>query len=182
MRTLFRKYKKVLQFIVLFLGSYVVLSMLYWGYLNIYMETEFTTDPATRLVAKQSSAVIRGFGYEAEVIPNSSEPTMRLMVEKNYVARIVEGCNAISIIILFMAFVIAFSESWKKTLLFLFAGAVLIYGVNVVRIVILAIALYEYPEQKELLHGVVFPGLIYGMVFLLWMVWVRMLSVKRRHE
>jgi len=182
LRTLFRKYKKVLQFIVLFLGSYVVLSMLYWGYLHIFAETEYTTDPATRLVAKQSSAVIRGFGYDAEVIPNTTEPTMRLIVEGAYVARIVEGCNAISIVILFMAFVVAFSETWKKTLLFLFAGAALIYGMNVVRIVILAIALYKYPEQKELLHGVVFPGLIYGMVFLLWMVWVRMLSVKKRHE
>ena len=101
---------------------------------------------------------------------------MQLFVNGTYLARIVEGCNAISIIVLFIAFVIAFAQSLKKTVLFIFVGSVLIYAVNILRIAILAIALYNYPEQEHWLHGVLFPALIYGMVFLLWLVWVRMLS------
>lgn len=157
------------------MGTYLILGLLYGGYLRITKDGSYPPDPITHLVAKQSSAIISGLGYKAEVIPHERQPTMKLYVEGKYLARIIEGCNAVSIIILFIAFVIAFSERFKKTLLFLLAGAVLIYAINLLRITILAIALYEYPQYKEILHGAVFPGLIYGLVFLLWMLWIRML-------
>jgi exosortase family protein XrtF len=160
----------------------LVLSVLYAGYLQLSKGGFYTPDFITNLVAKQSSNIISGFGYNAIVMPSEIAPNMNLYVNGKYLARIIEGCNAISIIILFVAFIVAFSEKIKKTVLFILAGMVLIYAVNILRIAILAIALYEYPEQKEFLHGVVFPGLIYGMVFLLWMLWVRTLKRKNAHE
>ena len=145
----------------------------------MYLNTSFTgnyyPDFITNSVAKQSSELISNFGYNAEVLPHDTETSMKLYINQTYLARIVEGCNAISIIILFVAFVISFAENFKKTFLFLFAGGTLIYSVNIVRIAILAIAIYKYPEYTDTLHGVVFPAIIYGMVFLLWMIWVRML-------
>jgi exosortase family protein XrtF len=144
--------------------------------------TTYPPDIITHLVAKQSSDLINSLGYTARVVADPTNPTMQLFVEDKFLARIIEGCNAVSIIILFIAFVIAFAETIKKTLLFILAGAVLIYAVNILRIVILAITLYEYPEQKELLHGVVFPGFIYGMVFILWMIWIRMLKIVKDDE
>ena len=103
---------------------------------------------------------------------------MVLNMNGRYLASIIEGCNAISIIILFIAFIVAFAKGFKKTFFFIFVGSLLIYVVNVLRIVILAIALYHYPNQEKLLHGVVFPGIIYGMVFLLWMLWIKKLVPK----
>tara|TARA_B100000795_G_C22758262_1_gene422446 strand:+ start:285 stop:749 length:465 start_codon:yes stop_codon:yes gene_type:complete len=145
----------------------------------LYLNTSFTgnyyPDFITNLVAKQSSELISSFGYEAEVMPHDTETSMKLYINQTYLARIVEGCNAVSIIILFIAFIISFSEKLKKTVLFLVAGGTLIYAVNILRIAILAIAIYKYPEYTDTLHGVVFPAIIYGMVFLLWMIWVRML-------
>ncbi len=176
MKALFTKYKTVVRFVVLFLGSYLVLSVLYSIYLQTSVGGNYYPDFVTHLVSRQSSAVISGLGYEAAVIPNEIEPTMKLYVNGKYMARIIEGCNAISIIILFMAFIISFAQRFKRTILFLFAGAVLLYAVNILRIVVLAISLYHFPEYKNILHGVVFPGLIYGMVFLLWMIWVRNLK------
>ena len=175
MKALFKKYKSVIRFVVLFLGTYLVLTMVYSYYLSASNSSIYYPDYITNLVAKQSSALIKEFGYEAEVIPHETETSMKLIVNQQYLARIVEGCNAISIIILFIAFIISFAEKLKKTLLFIGAGIVLIYSVNVLRISILAIALYKYPQYSETLHGVIFPAIIYGMVFLLWMIWVRML-------
>lgn len=183
MKALLKKYKSVVRFIILFLGTYFALSLTYSGYLNWSSGGSYPPDFVTNLVARQSSAIINGFDYVAEVAPNPNEPTMKLVVNGKFLARIIEGCNSISIIILFISFVIAFAEGSKKTILFIFTGSVLIYAVNIIRIVLLSIALYEYPEYKDLLHGVVFPGLIYGMVFLLWILWIRMLSqTKPRHE
>ena len=176
MKALFKKYKSVIRFVVLFLGTYLVLSVVYSFYLSSSIGGIYYPDFITNLVAKQSSALISEFGYQAEVIPHKTETSMKLIVNQDFLARIVEGCNAISIIILFIAFIISFAEKFNKTILFIGAGIVLIYSVNVVRISILAIALYKYPQYSETLHGVVFPSIIYGMVFLLWMIWVRMLT------
>ena len=101
---------------------------------------------------------------------------MKLLVRGKYLARIIEGCNAISVIVLFISFVIAFSGKLKTTVLFLLSGSILIYVVNLIRIVILAVGLYHYPWRSDILHSVIFPAIIYGMVFLLWMLWVNRFS------
>ena len=184
MKNLFVKYKSVVRFVVLFLGTYLVLTLVYAFYLEQSKGSSYPPDFVTHLVAKQSSNLVNSFGYEAQVVPHEAQPTMKLFVEGKYLARIIEGCNAISIIVLFIAFIIAFAQNFKKTALFILAGAVLIYAVNILRITILAVALYEYPAYENMLHTVIFPGIIYGMVFLLWMLWVRMLSKKPKdtHE
>lgn len=178
MKALFIKYKSVIRFLVLFLGSYLLLSLLYNAYLHVGKSERYYPDPITHLVAKQASVLTAAFGYEAEIIPHESEASMKLIINGNYLARIVEGCNALSVMALFAAFIVAFYQKWKPTLLYIFVGVILIYSANLFRIVILAIALYEYPEYEEILHGVVFPAIIYGMVFLLWVLWVRRIPVK----
>ena len=128
----------------------------------------------------QVENIVQGFQVESKVIASQNEPIMQLWVKGAWVGKIVEGCNAMSVIILFSAFIIAFAKRWKKTLLFIIAGSILIYTVNLIRISILAIALYEYPQHQELLHSVVFPGIIYSMVFVLWIVWVRNYQAKKK--
>src|SRR5690606_20266920 len=106
------------------------------------------------------------------VMPHPDEPSMKFIVNGKFLARIIEGCNSVSVIVLFVSFIIAFSGRLKETIIFAVSGGVLIYVVNVLRIVVLSIGLYHYPWRAEILHQVVFPGIIYGMVFLLWMFWV----------
>ncbi|OAB80608.1 exosortase XrtF [Cochleicola gelatinilyticus] len=160
----------------MFFGTYLILSLLYAGYLHLSTNSMYYPDPITHLVAKQSTNAIQGFGYNATILPHEFKPQMVLNMNGTYLASIVEGCNAVSIIILFFAFVVAFAEGFKKTFLFLVTGAVLIYAMNIARIIILAIALHAYPQHEKILHGVLFPALIYGMVFLLWVFWIRMLN------
>ena len=160
----------------------MALSLIYGFYLQLSKDGIYSPDFITNLVAKQSSAVMGGLGYSAQVVPHANQPSMKLFVEGKFLARIVEGCNALSIIVLFVSFIIAFAQGWKKTLLYIFAGGILIYAVNILRIAILAIALHTYPEYPHTLHGVVFPGIIYGMVFLLWLIWVRLLTPKTKLE
>jgi exosortase family protein XrtF len=178
LKTLFTKYKTVIRFVILFLGTYLVLSFFYGMYLNISEGGSYHPDFITSMVAKQSTAIISGFGYETEIMAQNNNSQMELYINKKYLGSIVEGCNALSIIILFVAFIVAFAQNFKKTFLFILAGAVLIYGVNIIRIVILVIALHHYPEYEKVLHGVVFPALIYEMVFILWMLWVKKLLPK----
>jgi len=153
-----------------------VLSIAYKFYLKFSEGSRFYPDYMTHVVAIQSQDLLNVLDYNSAVTPHPDEPSMKLIVNGKYVARIIEGCNSVSIIILFISFIIAFSGHLKETIIFVLAGSVLIYVVNLLRIVILSIGLYHYPWRAEILHQVIFPGIIYGMVFLLWMFWVNRFS------
>lgn len=150
---------------------------MYQFYLNSFDSSSLEVDSITQLVSVQTQQTIELFQYNSHLEPHPKQNSNMLFVEGKNVARVVEGCNAISVIILFIAFVIAFKGNWKKTVLFILAGSILIYLLNIVRIALIAIALYHYPQHEHLLHGVVFPLFIYGVVFLLWVIWVNKFSV-----
>lgn len=169
---LIRKYKSVLLFILTFLGVYLVLSFLYVQYLNVDFSEAHYPDYITHCVAEQSQWLVEEIGYTSLIEPHDQEASMKLFVEDVFVARVVEGCNAISVIILFVSFVLAFFQGWFKTFSFIILGLVLIYGINILRIALLSIGLYAYPEYKTVLHDIVFPGIIYGLVVFLWIFWV----------
>lgn len=176
MKEIFIKYKSVIRFVVLFLGSYLALSVLYSFYLKTSVSGGYFPDYITNLVARQTSAILESFGYATVLYENIARHGVFLTIKDNYTVNIVEGCNSISVIILFVSFIIAFAEGFKKTFLFLLIGMVLIYIVNLLRLALLVVALYKYPEYQDMLHSVLFPAAIYGMVFLLWIAWVRMLK------
>lgn len=133
-------------------------------------------DDITVTVANQSATVLSWFDSQSYTAPNLREPSVKLFYKNKYISRIIEGCNALSVIILFIAFVVAFSGKLKNTLLFIIFGSGLIYLLNIFRIVILCMAMYSFPEYQNVLHSVVFPLFIYGIVFILWIIWVNKYS------
>jgi len=159
-----------------FLLVYVSLSVLYKFYLQFSDGSKFYPDYFTNLVAIQTEHILTSFGYNAAVLPHATEPSMKVFINDKFIARIIEGCNGLSVIILFLSFVIAFSGKLKTTFLYILSGSVLIYVVNLLRIVILTMGLYHYPKYEDVLHTVVFPSIIYGLVFLLWIFWVNRFS------
>ncbi|MCK8481302.1 exosortase family protein XrtF [Psychroserpens algicola] len=180
MKALLIKYKSVVKFILTFLSVYFVLTLAYKYYLDLSDGSKYYPDYITHLVANQSELVLNAFGYDTVIVPHPDEPSMKLIVKNKFVARVVEGCNSISIIILFVSFIAAFSARFKSTFIYMLSGSVLIYSVNLLRIAILSIGLYNYPWRRDILHTVVFPMIIYGIVFLLWMFWVNRFSKQQK--
>lgn len=176
MKKLLIKYKTVVKFILTFLIVYVFFSVLYHFYLGISDGLKYYPDYVTHLVAEQTENLINVFGYNTLVLPHPDELSMKVIVNGKYIARVIEGCNAVSVIILFISFVMAFSGKLKTTLLFILSGSVLIYVANLFRITFFTIAIYHYPEKQAILHDVLFPLVIYGFVFLLWIFWVNRFS------
>ncbi len=161
---------------------YGVLSFGYKLYLDYSDGSTYYPDYATNLTAKQSESLLNSLGYDAHIEPHPDEPSMKLIINDKYVARIIEGCNSLSVIILFISFVIAFAGRLKPTIIYLLAGSVLIYAVNLFRIVVLSIGLFHYPWRRDILHNIIFPLIIYGMVFLLWMVWVNRFAALKKQD
>lgn len=178
MKTLYAKYKLVIKFIFIFFTVYALFSFVYKLYLGYSGGFKFYPDYITNLVAFQSKWILEAVGYSAEVLPHPNEPAMKLILNNQYLARVIEGCNAISVIILFASFIIAFSGKLKATVCYLFFGSVIVYVANLLRIAILTLGIYHYPQYSNVLHTVIFPGVIYGIVFLLWFFWVNRFSKK----
>jgi len=176
LKTLFFQYKPFFTFLLKFLLFYIVFTFIYKSYLSAYNPALNEVDGISKLVANQTKDLLVFFGHDAKIQLHPSEPSIKMFYKEKYVSRIVEGCNAISVMILFAAFVFAFSNRLIKTFLFILIGLFLIYLLNIVRIALLSYALYYYPAYEELLHGTIFPLFIYGIVFLLWIVWVTQFS------
>ena len=160
------------MFLAKFTLSYLLLSGIYWLYLEQFDADKHEPDGVTHMVAKQAMGLCLILGEQASIEPHDKEASYRFRVNGKRVARIVEGCNAVSVMILFTAFIIAFSSTVKRTALFIIAGIVIIHLLNIARVGLLCIAYFHYPEYQKLLHDIVFPLFIYGVVFVLWLLWV----------
>lgn len=177
MRELFSKYRGVLKFLAVFTTCYIFLYLAY----ALFIKLSPTPDIFTKLVSKQSVYILNHVNYITTTEVNSQYNYIKLFIEGNHIAGIAEGCNAISIMILFISFIVAFAKSIKKTLAFCVTGLLFIHVINIIRIVILVISLHNYPEYSEPLHSIVFPGIIYCSVFFLWMLWVKSFQ-KHTHQ
>jgi exosortase family protein XrtF len=167
-------YRPFLLFLAKFFLAYLVLTILYQKYLDSFNDTKI--DTITKLVARNTVQVLSLFDNNSSFIENTQKKDIELFYKQKQIVRIIEGCNGVSVIILFISFVIAFSGKLKRTLFFVFGGSLIVYILNVLRIAFLAMLLYSFPKQVHILHGVVFPLLIYGSVFILWVIWVNKFS------
>lgn len=178
----FKKNKAVLKFLLIFFGSYAILALCYQLYLTYLSSPEYYPDYFTNVVAHQTEQLISTFGYETYIAQTPNDESMSIAIGQQYVVRVIEGCNSISVLILFLSFILAFHADWKSTLLYIIAGCALIYVLNVLRVALITIGIHEIPEHKDLLHDVFFPLFIYGVVFLLWVIWVRYYQKKQKVE
>ena len=175
---LLHKNKIIIVFLVKFFTTYFILFGAYSFYLNKTQQKSdiFVCSPITNTVANHVRDVSKMLGYDAEIEQHSEELSIKFMLNGNYVSRIIEGCSSVSIIILFLSFIIAFSGSFINTFLFGLFGSALIYIVNVLRIIAFSIMYHKYPEYQIILHDLLFPSIIYGLIFVLWITWVKFFS------
>ena len=173
-----QRQRSIVLFLVKFFATYFLLFVIYSFYLQNTQQKDdvFVCSPITTVVAEQTEEVLTLFGFNAAHIQHDEEMSVKLILNGQYTARVIEGCNSVSIIILFLSFIIAFAGSFKATVIYGIFGSAFIYGINILRIAFLTVMLNKYPQQQELLHNLVFPAIIYGATFLLWVIWVQKFS------
>lgn len=150
--------------------------LLYQLYLNEFKNTGL--DPISKWVSEQTVFVQNLLGYPSQMVEGKPiDETSWFFVKGQYVSRMVEGCNAVSVMILFMAFIFAFYRG-IKTFIFVIISLVFLHIANVLRIAGLNILIIEYPNYSKIGHDYFFPAIIYGSVVLLWLVWIKFYALK----
>lgn len=165
-----------LFFIIRFVVLYGALSIIY----NLYLNQNLSLDPITNLVAEIVQKSLPFFGTQATLSFTEMQSAAFVYLTSDIpIVKIIEGCNSISIIILFIAFTFSFYSGFSRTFIFALLGSISIFALNILRIDLFIIGLQHYPEYRSLLHDILFPISIYGFVLLLWLVWVFKISRKK---
>ncbi|KQT15562.1 exosortase XrtF [Chryseobacterium sp. Leaf404] len=171
-----KDFKPVLGILLRFIIIYVVFIFAYQFYLNHFQAKGL--DPYSRMVADQAAFLQNSFGYKTFLYNDVPNEQIWFHVKGEYITRMVEGCNAVSVIILFVAFIFAFYKG-VQTFVFALAGFAVLYVMNVSRIVGLNIVVRDFPQYSKTGHDYVFPAVIYGSVVVLWLVWIKFFALKK---
>ena len=174
-----KDFKPVLGILLRFIIIYLVLLFAYQFYLTSFKEQGL--DPFSWMVAKQVMFLQNTMGFPSALYDDVPKQQVWFHVKSQFVTRMVEGCNAISVMILFLSFVFAFYKG-VKTFVFVVVGLILLHIMNVSRISGLNIVYSEYPQYGKMSHDYVFPAIIYGSVVVLWLVWIKFFALKNENS
>lgn len=87
-----------------------------------------------------------------------------------------DRCDGIPLFAVFAIFIIAFPGPWRQKLWFIPLGILLIHLLNAVRVAALCIVVTISYDWLNFNHDYTFYIVVYGAVFLLWVLWVRRFS------
>ena len=163
-----KDFKEILWVLLRFLGIWLLLFLVYQWYLNQFSGN---IDGFTKIISDQSAFLLNFTGYETVTKDFPSHETVQFYINGKVATRMVEGCNAVSVMIMFLAFVFAFYKG-IKTFYFAFAGIVLLYILNLFRIYVLNVIVVDFPALTKSAHDYFFPAIIYGGVVALWLIWI----------
>ncbi len=160
--------KLILKIVLLFFILYFFLLIIYNFILSAH-----TPDFFTVLTSKQVTFLynLTGFNAHYEILSNPAE--IGIFSGHDWLVKIIEGCNGISVIIVFLAFIWAFPAELSRKIWYSIIGMILIWGINLLRIYVLGLIYRFYPQWFDVSHRVFFPASIYGIVILLWILWIR---------
>jgi len=89
------------------------------------------------------------------------------------------GCNGITLMFLFAIFVFAYPGSKKNKIWYIPLGVLIVYAINIFRILALALIAHYNPAYLEFNHTYTFTIIAYSIVFGLWILWVNKFSVPK---
>lgn len=172
---LIREFKPTLLFLGKFLALYFFCNLLYGLYVSSFRPHP---DPLTNQVTWQTSEILNSLGWENRIEDHATKASTFIEYAGRKILSVYEGCNGLNVMIIFIAFIVAFGPLNKTTLWFIPLGILLIHLSNLGRIFLLFFVTLDFPDFLYVTHKYIFTGVIYLMVFLLWIVWVKYYALR----
>jgi exosortase family protein XrtF len=162
-----------IKFIITGLFLYIIWILIYEG----FIKSNHLIDPwLTNIVSFHSVHILKlaGFNSSHEMVNTGNV----LFNNKIPVLRIAYICNGLILYVIFLIFMVSFPGPLKHKAWFIPLGLIIIYLSNLLRVVALVIIQIYAPDYLVFNHKYTFTMVIYGVIFLLWIIWVKMISVK----
>ncbi|HEY3406231.1 MAG TPA: exosortase family protein XrtF [Ohtaekwangia sp.] len=163
------EFRPAFIFLGKFLGIYIAGNLLY----GVFVES-FGNQPdvVTSSVSYQASVILSWFGEQSSATNSTEKPTVLLQRSGHTVISVYEGCNGINVMIVFIAFVLAFSGKKKMIVPFIGIGLLILHISNLIRILLLYYVAISFENYFYFVHKYLFTAALYVVVFVLWAVWI----------
>ena len=171
-----KRFIPALVFVGKFVALYVVGNLFYGWMVESFSPQP---DPMTEWVTVQTAQLLSLTGYPSVARISSAAPTVVIDWSGNDILEVYEGCNGLNVMIVFLAFMIAVGPYVKKFYWFVAGGLLLIHVLNLARIWGLFLVAVHLPAQFYFVHKYLFTGILYVVIFLLWLWWFSISGLKK---
>lgn len=161
---------------------FLLSSSLYILWFVLY---EFYIKPKTLLDEKLITSIIfttkkalELFSYKVYYVLDDLEHQM-IGVDGAHPVWIGGPCDGVAIMAIFIIFVGAYPGNQFHKLWFIPLGLFFIHVLNIIRVASLAAINLHAPEYLDFNHTYTFTFIVYGFIFLLWMLWVNKFSKRQ---
>ena len=156
--------KQIIRFLATAFGLYIAWYLCH----DILIPTDnFVDSWLSNTETWLSSETLKLIGYKA------SAETNLLYINGFPVVSVSNGCNGMVLFALFTGFIIAYPGPWKTKLFFIPAGVFLIFLLNLLRIIALALNSWHSRHTLEFNHKYTFAFVVYAFIFAFWMIWIK---------
>ncbi|MFY8033964.1 MAG: exosortase X [Flexibacteraceae bacterium] len=162
-----------------FLAQAIVMYVAYQAFDKFYLEKNRSLNQSlTQNIAEVSAWGLRGLGYDSYAAQKQYDTEVHdiIYINARQTVYIEDGCNGLILMAFFVIFIIAYPGPILKKLWYIPAGMFVIYTINVVRCMVLAINILYNPASFDFNHKYLYSTLIYIAIFGLWMLWANKLS------
>lgn len=169
------KNKKIIQFIIVGAGLYVIWTLFY----NTYVKSSTNWDYYLNdNIANVSIWLFDLFGVDASKEIDSDHVIVSLINSYHRGVWVGDNCNGFKLFSIFTFFLLAFPSNWKSKLWYIPLGILIIHLANVIRIMALVLINDSNPAYLDFNHDYTFTIFVYSIIFGLWYWWLKKFSKK----
>jgi exosortase/archaeosortase family protein len=168
-----QEYKKTPKAVRRFIKGALLLFVAWQLLYHFLLEPYRIPDGWLTGVTARATAWVWSF-FEPGMWVLTGNPMDYVVMRNTRIVGIADGCNALEIYILYVAFLICYPvSSWKKVLLMGVGGVAGIAVLNVARCTAIGWLNLYHPQWVDFAHHYAFTLIVYAFVFLLWRIYVR---------
>lgn len=120
------------------------------------------------ILVQEGSVWLLNFFYD-----NVEKVGAGIAIEGVRSVNIAHQCNGLELIVLYIGFIFCVPSNVKKMTSYIVIGTIVIYILNIIRAALLAAMYYNDHSMKEFAHHYVFKIIIYAVVFLGWVLYMK---------
>lgn len=157
--------REIVRFCLNFGVTLAVLTIV----LQINFVQEHVVNPHLGQVAALSGAILKTLGTPCDVSASTINSA-------RFSVSVVRGCDSIYPTAMLWAALFAYSATWKSRLIGLFGGAIVLFLLNIVRILTMFYVGSYYPSLFDIVHVYAWQALFILLTLAVWLFWAAKIS------
>jgi archaeosortase B (VPXXXP-CTERM-specific) len=156
------KNREIIKFFILF----VIYTAAFFGlYILVTVYSKGTIDALNAFTARSIQITASLIGLEASTASTS-------LTVKGFSIKVIVECTGLFAAFVLLACVLAYPTSFAKKIIGMSAGIIVIYFLNIIRMLFLIFIGIWAPKYFDFVHVYLWEGVFIIVVVLLWMIWL----------